>query len=229
MYKIIHDGCVIDVVRNPSFIRRLASGHIAITDKSSAQGIVGSDNSTVYDFVQNQSQDTLVVTIEKINLDEFNRLNSLLNSDRKAILTEQKLIKAKDAKIASLSEICRIKITDGFTITLKDNKKYNFKLTTEDQLNLLNLENQLNSGSETFIYHSTGLPCMIFMREDMKKIIKAYRAHVLYHTTYFNTAKQYLNKLTNIDDINNFCYGTDISIMAKDLVIRDILREGGVS
>ena len=50
MYKIIQDQKVIDVVRIPRFVRFLSSGHIALTDKSSAQGIVGSDDRTVYSF-----------------------------------------------------------------------------------------------------------------------------------------------------------------------------------
>ena len=228
MYKILHEGNVVDVVRNPKFIRFLSSGHIAITDKMSAQGIVGSDK-TVYSFEPTINHDSLVATIESIDISEFNRLYSLLNSDKILGVAEQQLIKAKSAKIQTLSNLCKSKIVEGFTIVLRDKKNYSFQLTAEDQLNLLSLENQLNTGAETFVYHATGLPCQVFVRDDMKKIIKAYRKHVLYHTTYFNTAKQYINSLTDLDKINSFYYGVDVSGITKDPTLRKILRDGGAN
>ena len=62
---------------------------------------------------------------------------------------------------------------------------------------------------------------------DMKKIIQAYRKHILYHTTYFNAVKQYINSLTDIDKINEFNYGLDISFSVKNPTLRKILEEGG--
>lgn len=229
MYKIIHDGQTIDVVRNPNFLRFLSSGHIAITDKSSAQGIVGSDTTTIYSFVPLADSDILVVTIESINTKEFNRLNSLLNSKQKVSAFDRGLLKAKEDKIKMLSDTCKAKITDGFTIILTDCKRYSFKLTAEDQINLLRLENQLNAGGESFVYHATGLPCQIFVRDDMKKIINAYRKHVLYHTTYFNSAKQYINTLSDISKVEEFTYGIDITCTVKDPALRQIIQDGGAN
>jgi hypothetical protein len=51
MYKIIQNNKVVDVVQIPHFVRFLRSGHVAFTDKTSAQGIVGSDDKTLYYFV----------------------------------------------------------------------------------------------------------------------------------------------------------------------------------
>jgi hypothetical protein len=229
MYKIIYDGQVIDVVRNPSFLRFLSSGHIAITDKSSAQGIVGSDTTTIYSFTPVSDTNILTVSIESITSKEFNRLQSLLNSEQKISVAQRELLKAKEAKIKVLSDFCKVKIIDGFTVSLSDHKNYHFKLTAEDQLNLLNLENQLNAGVETFIYHATGLPCQIFMRDDMRKIINAFRKHVLYHTTYFNSAKQYINSLDSLNDIENFAYGMNITGAVTDPTIRQILIAGGIN
>ena len=229
MYKILYEGHVIDVVRNPSFLKFLPSGHIAITDKSSAQGIAGSDATTVYSFAPRDDKNVPVVTLEKITAKEFNRLQSLLNSEQKIGVSACDLMKAKETKIKVLSDICKVKIIDGFTVSLADYKNYNFRLTAEDQLNLLSLENQLNAGAETFIYHATGQPCQVFTRNDMKKIINAYRKHVLYHTTYFNSAKQYLNSLDSIDKVETFTYGTDIIGAVKDPVLRQILLNGGAN
>lgn len=224
----MHEGKIVDVVRNPSFIKFLSSGHIAITDKTSAHGIVGSDAKTIYSFKQASGHEAIVVTIESITKDEFNRLQCLLNSDYKVNESELALIRAKEITIDVLSNTCKSKIIDGFSIKLLDGNLYNFKLTTEDQLNLLSIENQLNTGENAFIYHATGLPCKVFSREDMIKIITAYRKHILYHTTYFNAAKQYVNSLSDIEAVKVFSYGTDIAGTVKDLVLRKILMDGGI-
>ena len=228
MYKILHKGTAIDVVENPNFIRFLSSGHVAMTDMSSAHGIVASDGKTIYSF--DQSADDrffLSVTIEKIDTNEFNRLQSLLNSVSKVEVAVQKLADAKAKKIKALSEICQGKITKGFNVTLHTNEQYHFRLTTEDQVNLLNLENQLHSGAESFIYHATDMPCQVFTRDEFKKIINTYRQHVLYHTTYFNTAKQFINSLTSVKAVESFTYGMDISKAAKNKTIRQLLENGG--
>jgi hypothetical protein len=227
MYKIIHKSKVIDVVQNPRFLRFLPSGHIAITDKSSAQGIAGSDGKTVYSFGTVKHPNALIVTIVEISLEEFNRLQGLLNSEQEFVTDETALAKAREATIKNLASICKDKITSGFSIKLFDGKTYSFKLTAEDQINLLNLENQFNTGEKTFVYHATDLPCKVFTRNDMSKIIQAYRKHVLYHTTYFNTAKQYIKSLNSAERINAFTYGTNLVGMTKDPIIRQILRGGG--
>ena len=224
MYKIIREGQVIDVVRNPNFVRFLPSGHIAFTDKSSAQGILSSDNKTVYSF---DSTTASAVKIYEISLHEFNRLNGLLNSAQKPTASEKELIAAREAKIAELSTICKEKIVEGFSIKLGDNKTYCFRLTIEDQLNLISLESQLNSGTETFVYHATNQPCRCFSKIDMAKIIATFKRHISYHTTYFNIAKQYINSLTDIEQVTTFYYGTDVSNAAEGYIIKQILKNGG--
>ena len=225
MYKIIQNDKVIDIVKYPRFVSFLTSGHIAITDKTSAQGIASSDNETVYSFTPRFGYQT--VTIKEITLEEFSRLQNLLNSNQEISADESALAEAKREAIKRLSSICKNKITSGFSIILSDGESYDFKLTTEDQLNLMSIEGQLNAGVETFIYHATNQPCRFFSREDMTKIISTFKRYTLYHTTYFNVAKQYINSLVDIAKVNTFTYGTDISEVVDDIVIRQILRNGG--
>ena len=61
----------------------------------------------------------------------------------------------------------------------------------------------------------------------MSKIIKAFRQHTLYHTTYFNVAKQYVMSLVDIDEVNAFTYGINVSGIVKDDTIKQILKNGG--
>ena len=227
MYKIIQNGKVIDVVQIPRFVSFLASGHVALTDKTSAQGIVGSDDKTIYSFKPVQHQGIEVAEIKEITMEEFSRLQGLLNSNQEVSADESALAKAKRDTIARLSSICKNKITAGFSITLSDDEVYNFKLTTEDQLNLMSIEGQLNAGAETFIYHATNQPCKFFSRDNMIKIINAFKRYTLYHTTYFNVAKQYINSLADIEKVNTFSYGTDVSEAIDDVVIKQILKNGG--
>jgi hypothetical protein len=227
MYKIILDENVIDVVKVPHFFRVLPTGHITFTDKTSAQGIVGSNNKTLYAFSPLANKELDIVTIEEIAIDEFNRLKSLLNSDSEQNIAVSELKKARQIAINRISSFCKSKITDGFSIKLSDGATYNFKLTTEDQLNLLLLENQLSAGCTSFLYHATNQPCRFFSREDMTRIIAAFKRYVEYHTTYFNVAKQYINSQTDLDKVNKFTYGTDVSSIVADPVIKRILKNGG--
>lgn len=227
MYKIIQNGLVIDVVKFPNFICFLPTGHVTITNKALADGITGSDNETIYVFNNTHSKKYDVVSIEEISSEEFNRLKSLLNSNETVSADESALALAKQEMIHRASGICKNKIHSGFSIELSDDVIYNFKLTNEDQLNLLMLENQLNTGTTSFIYHATDLPCKIFNKEDMQKIITTAKRHILYHTTYFNTVKLYLNSLVDIEKVNLFTYGMDVSAILDDPVLKQILKNGG--
>ena len=228
MYKIIYENKIIDVVKYPKFVRFLASGHIAMTDKTSAQGIVGSDDTTIYSFLPITGKTYLVVTIDSITEEEFKRLQNLLNSDQEVSADESALEKAKKAKIKLMSTLCKDKIVAGFSLELSDGNSHHFKLTTEDQLNLMMIENLLAEGETYFIYHATDKPCQIYSREDMLKVIKAFKAHTLYHTTYFNAAKQYIKSLTDIEKVNVFKYGTDVSGSVENIILKQIIKNGDV-
>ena len=206
MYKIIQNDKVIDVVKIPHFVYFLSSGHI---------------------FKPVNKKDVTVVKIEEITLEELNRLQGLLSSNQEVSADGLALAEAKRNVIAYISNTCKSRITAGFEIVLSDNNKYDFKLTAEDQLNLLSIENQLNNGVETFIYHATGQPCRFFSKEDMTKIITTFKRHTLYHTTYFNIAKQYIASLVDIEKVNRFAYGMDVSEATDNVVIKQILKNGG--
>jgi hypothetical protein len=224
MYKIIKDNKVIDVIKYADFIRFLPTGRIIRTCENLAEGVISSNHRCIYSFLPNKGEELVIA--EKISEEEFNRLKSLLNSEQVVVANKTLLEKAIIEVVDNLSEICNNKIISGFSAVLSDGNKHSFRLTPEDQINLLSLENQLNSGEQTFIYHATGMPCRVFLRKDIVKIIKAYRKHVLYHTTYFNVAKQYVNSLTDIDKIKAFSYGDNIAGMTKDPTLRKILHGG---
>ena len=83
MYSIIYQNRIIDTVQNPTFVKVLPSGHVTFTDKASANGIIGSDEKTIYGLEQVNRKNTKIVTIDEISKSEFNRLKGLLNSGKK--------------------------------------------------------------------------------------------------------------------------------------------------
>lgn len=226
-YSIICDDKIIDIVQKPTFVKVLPSGRVAFTDKASANGIASSDGKTIYTFESVARKNTKVVIINEISENEFNRLKNLLNSNQEITADAGTLKQAIDAAIHKLSEVCHNKITEGFSVRLSDGNVHNFRLTTEDQLNLLTLESLLNSGAQTFIYHATNEPCKVFSRSEMNKVINMFKQHILYHTTYFNVAKQYIASLVNIDEVTSFTYGNTVDGVVTDKAIRQILKNGG--
>lgn len=225
MFKLVNNNKIVDVIRYPNYVRFQKFGKVAITDKSSAQGIVGSDGYTLYSLYYIPELDYEIVSLHEIDLNEFNRLKVLLDNNQ-IISTDEALEEAREIKIRSLSIACKNKITKGFSILLSDGEKHHFKLTVEDQLNLMSLENQLKSEQNSFIYHSTNNLCRMFSRADVEKIVKTFRLFTVYHTTYFNTAKHYIKSLTDIEKIKSFSYGLDVSDFVTDVTIKQILREG---
>lgn len=227
MIKIIQNDKVIDVVKFPSYIKFLKFGHIAMTDKSTAQGVLGSDNKTVYSFTPVAAKTAGVATVKEISQTEFDRLYALLINKQEISADETALAEAKKLMIRKLSNICKNKITAGFSLRLSDGNIYSFKLTTEDQVNLMLIENQMFSGVETFIYHATDQPCKFYNKEDMLSVLNAFKKLTLYHTTYFNAAKQYINSLVDIEKVNLFSYGDDVTSVIDDSVLKQILKSGG--
>jgi hypothetical protein len=223
MYKVIYNNKVIDVIASPQFLKILPSGQVTFTNKSLANGVAGSNNE-LYSFERVADTDIKIVSIEKIAADEFSRLQDLLNSEAEIIADNASLTERRNIAIENLSKICQTEIVNGFKVILSDGGTYHFKLTAEDQLNLLSIENQLNAGASSVLYHASGMPCKLFYREDMLKVIAAFRKHVLHHTTYFNVVKQYINTLTDAKKIETFVYGTDVSFATKDSTVKRILR-----
>lgn len=227
MIKLVQDNRVVDVVKYPKYVKFLSPERIALTNKALAQGVVGSDGIKVYSYSPVDAKTAGVVTAIEICQEEYDRLLQLLSNNDCVSADEVSLAKIKDSVTRKLSETCKKNITDGFSVKLSDGKYYNFKLTVEDQLNLLMLENRLNAGATSFVYHATNMPCVVLSKKDAIKIIEAFRRHVLFHTTYFNAAKQYIKSLVDVEKVKAFEYGFDVSTEVSDSSIRKILQTGG--
>lgn len=222
MYKVIVDGHIVDLVENVQYIRFLPSGHIAFTDKTSAQGFIGSDGETIFDISLDNAR------LEDVSDKDVVKLKTMLESGIELTANVSELEKIKEAVIEKMASLCQQKITSGFDLVLSNGQTYWFTLTVEDQLNLRMIENQLNSDKQVFIYHAAELPCETFSKEDMIKIINKANSHIVFHTTYFNSLKYYIKELTDITKINEVVYGTDLSNYVANPVIKNILEEANL-
>lgn len=123
-------------------------------------------------------------------------------------------------KIAEMSAACRKTIEAGVDVELRG-ENHHFSLDTQDQLNLMSLGVMAQSQS-MIPYHADGETCIFFTAEEISQIVSAATAHKVYHTTYYNALKNYINALETIEDIAAITYGTPIPDEYKSEVLRVI-------
>ena len=124
----------------------------------------------------------------------------------------------RSSKINEMSYTCRITIEQGFDIELRG-ESHHFSLSTQDQLNLMNL-NIMAQTQELIPYHADGEACEYYTATEINQIIKAANDYKIYHTTYFNALKEYINALETIEEIAAITYGTPIPEEYKSDVLR---------
>lgn len=118
----------------------------------------------------------------------------------------KKLEKVRKAKITSLCYECNRQITNGV-----DWNGEHYSLTLDDQTNIGNLT-LLASAGNPVPYHADGdgANCRFFTAEEFVQFSTYCQQFKVYHLTYYNQLKGYINSLTNIDDILSINYGTPL-------------------
>lgn len=206
MYKVIHNGIVIDLLRSVRYGKYIpATKRVVATDKSNANCIVASnlkDRYLLKGVPVPEGCSYPRVSVVPITNEEY---YSLIDRDSNAF--QPGIKRLRKSKIDELRSICNYNILEGVQVELTDGKLHHFTMTLEDQLNLLEIRYLIDSGKESFIYHETDGECREFSSEDMKKIIDATFKHKQHHLLYFNMMKKHINQLTNIDDISRITYG----------------------
>lgn len=115
----------------------------------------------------------------------------------------------KNDKISYLSFNCNKMITNGFDIELSDTSGH-VSLTAEDQINLSTAYNSILQGAAQYPYHLDGQLCQMFSAEDISKIAQTATAHKLYHTTYFNHLKSWVERCETKEEIDAIDYGSEL-------------------
>ena len=107
-----------------------------------------------------------------------------------------------------MSNACRQNIEAGIDIEMYGEIKH-FSLTTQDQLNLMSLQT-LAQTSDIVPYHADGEDVIFYTPEEINDIIDSANALKIYHTTYYNALKNYINALNTIEEISAIEYGIEI-------------------
>lgn len=129
----------------------------------------------------------------------------------------------RDSKITEMSRTCRTVIEGGIDIELQDGT-HHFSLDTQDQLNLISLGAMADT-QELIPYHADGEICKFYTAAEIKSIVAAATAHKIYHTTYYNALKGYINSLETIQEISEIYYGIELPIAYQSDVYRVITNE----
>lgn len=232
-YKIIKDKEFIGVVTSINFKRQNPISGLMLTANEITGEYVRCNNNLYRDYwmvpLKQENISFIMAQVIEITEQEYNELNVIIkeadeipqefiedeNTNQPLVVIvenpndEVTLEFAREAKIKSLSAQCRATIEAGFDIELFDLMTHHFSLDTQDQLNLITLS--ALAETETLIpYHADGELCKFYTAAEIKQIVAAATQFKMYHTTYFNALKQYINSLDSIDTIASITYGIEL-------------------
>lgn len=123
----------------------------------------------------------------------------------------------RQSKLSEMSYACRKAIESGFDLQIQGENRH-FSLTTQDQLNLMTL----SATGEGAPYHADGQECTFYSAEELQQLMAAANKHKTYHTTYYNSLKNYINSLQTIEEIAAITYGIEIPDEYKSEVLKVI-------
>lgn len=226
MYKVIYNDAVIDVLANLTYVKYQPKNKLNLITNSEneAFGIMSSDNNEIYHLDSLASPVAGIyktVTIEDISEDEYLQLMESLNkevpkpmytidpNDTNVVIVRD-LATAINKKLEQLSAVCNQTIISGFEVTLSDGYDYHFDLTIEDQINLASLTLLASQGTEAIPYHASGELCKFYSPEDINTIVQKGSELKTYHTTYYNSLKNYVKSLRTLEEVEAVQYGDSI-------------------
>lgn len=228
-YMVIQDKTIIDVLTNISYVRtQVVHNRLMVCNKEYAEGILSSDNNTIWyvsDLIEENTKDYPTVTLIEIDEDRYNTLKNILDLNETVEYenpeesgmddepSEDEVITiefVREAKITEMSNACNNKIVSGFDIVLSDGKSHHFDFTLEEQANFMFLKSSIDAGQTSIPYHAKNELCRFFSSEEILQIIEMGVNIKTYETTYFNSLKQYILSLKQIEEIRAVYYGMDI-------------------
>ena len=242
-YKIQRDNTIIGVINSNNFIRYQANNNLFIGANESTGDFAEYDNNIYrslwmkpltreFDFSYE------IVDILEINKEEYNILVEAFKKQEAITIDEdiEPLPQPNDwiipdtssidfirsSKLKEMSYACRTTIEAGFDLDIHDEKQH-FSLTTQDQLNLMSLGAMAQTQS-LIPYHADGEQTTFYTSEEINEIVEAANSFKIYHTTYYNALKDYINSLETIEEISAITYGVEIPEEYKSNVLK-ILEE----
>lgn len=245
-YKFISNGNIIDALENPVWIKQDKKGKIVRCDIKEAMGVLSSDMSTVLQIAGAKEfvgESFTEIAIADITENEYEELKILLNlgadvpdnedgvnwSDNEESIPDEipedaTLSEVKERHLANLSNDCQNVIYQGVDVKLTDGLVHHFALEIEDQLNLLTLSSLIANGETLIPYHASNELCTFYSADDILILIEAATAFKTYHTSYYNSLKNWIMSMDNIVDVGSVKYGDQIPIEYCSDVLLGILE-----
>lgn len=208
-------------------------------DVSSAQYI--SYNGKLYRAIwmapETDPQDCMLLDVIEIDFNEYDALRNALEVGQEITVdtpddtqpdadlpSDATLEYVRDMKIAEMSIACNAAIENGFDVILSDGNVYHFSLTTQDQINLLSLSTLIANGMTSIPYHADGALCTYYSVQDMMQIITAATQYKTYHTSYFNSLRNWINTMNEISEIHGISYGINVPEEYCSVVLSELNR-----
>lgn len=110
------------------------------------------------------------------------------------------------AKLSEISNACNAVIMNGVDIKFGE-ETVHFNLSIEDQSNINNLFRVVELGGTEFPYQADGGVCRIYTAAEIAAIYIAAQTLITTQTTYHNELKQYVQTLTDVEEVSAVQYG----------------------
>ena len=124
----------------------------------------------------------------------------------------------RESKIQEMSNMCRRVIELGFDLELRGETRH-FSLTTQDQLNLMNLSAMAQT-QQLIPYHADGEACEFYTSSEINEIIATATTFKNYQLVYYNALRSYIESLETMEEITAITYGTPIPDEYKTDVLK---------
>lgn len=240
-YKLIKDNTIIGVINSNNFIRYQIINKLFIGANEDTGEFVDY-NGQLYRALwmkplqYNPTIRYEIIEIVQISEEEYNILTPAIeNYPIEIEEVQDEIIPAninqqeditldfvRTSKITEMSRACNQIIEAGFDIQLSDGETHHFSLTTQDQLNLISLSSMAASGMEAIPYHADGEICRFYTNAEMQAIVAQATAYKIYHTTYYNALKNYINSLQTIEEIAAVTYGIELPEEYQSEVLKSL-------
>ena len=110
------------------------------------------------------------------------------------------------ANLSEISNACNAVIVNGVDIKFGE-ETVHFNLSIEDQSNINNLFRVVELGGTEFPYQADGGVCRIYTAAEIAAIYIAAQTLITTQTTYHNELKQYVQTLTDVEEVSAVQYG----------------------
>lgn len=241
-YKIMNGSTFVGAINSNNFVAKNPKTGWLLTSNEILGQFVDYNGQLYRDYwmqpIPNNDEQFLSVMIEEIDQNEYNSLIEAIDNHQPIEEEEEDepivepveeptepdelLEYVREGKISEMSRACRTTIESGFDLELRG-EIHHFSLDTQDQLNLISLSGMAQT-QELIPYHADGESCIFYTAEEINSIVAAATQFKIYHTTYYNALKGYINALETIEEISAITYGTVIPEEYQSDVLKALIN-----